>query len=53
MSGKPTSTIAFEKRWNPLLRLSHEAFVDEVGGAVLPRPAGVDEILRFNQGRDG
>ncbi len=53
MSGKPTSTIAFEKRWNPLLGLSHEAFVDEVGGTVLPKPADVDEILRFNQGRGG
>lgn len=51
LSGKPTSTIAFEKRWNPLLVLPSEAFVDEVGASVPPKPAGMDEILRFNQGR--
>jgi len=35
MSGKPTSTIAFEKRWNPLLGLSSGAFVDEVSSSPL------------------
>ena len=29
MSGKPSSTIAFEKRWNPLLRASVDEFVDD------------------------
>ena len=28
MSGKPSSTIAFEKRWNPLLRASVDEFVE-------------------------
>jgi glyoxylase-like metal-dependent hydrolase (beta-lactamase superfamily II) len=51
MSGKPCSTIAFERRWNPLLTRTEAEFVDEVGGAVLAKPAGMDEILRFNQGR--
>lgn len=51
LSGKPTSTIAFEKRWNPVLGLDRAAFVDEVGGSVPAKPAGMDEILRFNQGR--
>jgi glyoxylase-like metal-dependent hydrolase (beta-lactamase superfamily II) len=51
LSGKPTSTLAFEKRWNGLLGLDREAFVAEVGAAVPPKPAGMDEILRFNQGR--
>jgi glyoxylase-like metal-dependent hydrolase (beta-lactamase superfamily II) len=51
MSGKPSSTIAFEKRWNPLLALAHDAFVDEVGGNVSPKPANMEAILRFNQGR--
>ncbi|MEO8337068.1 MAG: MBL fold metallo-hydrolase [bacterium] len=51
LSGKPSSTIAFEKRWNPLLGLAREAFVDEVGGSAAAKPGDMDGILRFNQGR--
>ena len=51
MSGKPTSTIAFEKRWNGLLALDEAAFVEEVGSTVPPKPEGMVEIIRFNQGR--
>ncbi len=51
LSGKPMSTIAFEKQWNPVLGLTRDAFVDEVGEAAPPKPIGMDEILRFNQGR--
>jgi hydroxyacylglutathione hydrolase len=51
MSGKPSSTIAFERRWSPLLALAEQAFVDELAGAVAPKPAEIDAILRFNQGR--
>jgi len=51
MSGKPSSTIAFEKRWNPLLKLEEAAFVDEVGGNVPAKPAEMEAILRYNQGR--
>jgi glyoxylase-like metal-dependent hydrolase (beta-lactamase superfamily II) len=52
MSGKPASTIAFEKRWNGLLALDEPAFVEQVGTAVPPKPDGMQEILRFNQGRE-
>jgi hydroxyacylglutathione hydrolase len=51
MSGKPSSTIAFERRWNPLLALGEQAFVDELAGAVAAKPPDLDAILRFNQGR--
>ncbi|HVK83160.1 MAG TPA: MBL fold metallo-hydrolase [Kofleriaceae bacterium] len=51
MSGKPASTIAFEKRWNATLSLDEAAFVEQVGGAVPPKPEGMAEILRWNQGR--
>jgi glyoxylase-like metal-dependent hydrolase (beta-lactamase superfamily II) len=51
MSGKPSSTIAFERRWNPLLARTEAEFVDEVGGAVLPKPAGMEANMRLNQGR--
>jgi hydroxyacylglutathione hydrolase len=51
MSGKPSSTVAFEKRWNNLLKLDQMAFVEEVGAAVPPKPEGMAEILLWNQGR--
>lgn len=50
MSGKPASSIGFEKRWNPMLKLSREAFVDALVD-VAPKPAEMERILRFNQGR--
>lgn len=50
MSGKPSSTIAFEKRWNPLLSKSREEFVQALSD-VLPKPAEMERILRANQGR--
>jgi glyoxylase-like metal-dependent hydrolase (beta-lactamase superfamily II) len=51
MSGKPASTLAFEKRWNTLLGLDEAAFVEQAGMSVPPKPAGMAEILLFNQGR--
>jgi glyoxylase-like metal-dependent hydrolase (beta-lactamase superfamily II) len=51
LSGKPSSTVAFEKHWNPLLALAQDAFVEQVGGASAEKPPGMTEILRFNQGR--
>ncbi len=50
MSGKPSSSLAFERRWNPLLSCSLEDFVTAVS-EVPPKPAGMDAILRFNKGR--
>jgi hydroxyacylglutathione hydrolase len=51
MSGKPASTIASEKRWNPTLALDEAAFVEEVGGNVPPKPEAMEQIMRWNQGR--
>jgi glyoxylase-like metal-dependent hydrolase (beta-lactamase superfamily II) len=50
MSGKPSSTIAFEKRWNPLLAKSRADFIEAVSD-VPPKPAEMEQILRINQGR--
>jgi hydroxyacylglutathione hydrolase len=50
MSGKPSSTIAFEKRWNPMLSLAREAFVDALAD-VSPKPAEMERVLRFNLGQ--
>jgi len=50
MSGKPSSTIAFEKRWNPLLSCAKHEFVEALA-VVPPKPAEMERILRANQGR--
>jgi len=52
MSGKPSSTIAFEKRNNPLLAKSRDSFVDALAD-VPPKPAAMEQIMLANQGRDG
>jgi hydroxyacylglutathione hydrolase len=49
MSGKPSSTIAFEKRWNPMLALDRAAFVEALAD-VPPKPAAMEEIIRSNSG---
>jgi glyoxylase-like metal-dependent hydrolase (beta-lactamase superfamily II) len=49
MSGKPSSTIAFEKRWNPSLSLSRERFVAALAD-VPAKPAEMDSTVRFNRG---
>ena len=50
MSGKPSSTIAFEKRWNRMLSLPRDAFVTALTD-VPAKPAGMERILALNQGR--
>lgn len=50
MSGKPSSTLGFEKRWNPLLSKSREEFVAALCD-VPPKPPAMEEILRRNRGR--
>jgi glyoxylase-like metal-dependent hydrolase (beta-lactamase superfamily II) len=50
MSGKPSSTIAFERRWNPLLSSTREDFVAALS-EVPPKPMEMQQIMRANQGR--
>jgi glyoxylase-like metal-dependent hydrolase (beta-lactamase superfamily II) len=50
MSGKPSSTIAYEKRYNLLLSMSREDFVSALSD-VPPKPVEMERILRANQGR--
>ena len=41
MSGKPMSTLAFEKRFNPALAIAAEdAFVAALTAELPPKPAG-------------
>lgn len=51
MSGKPSSTIAFEKRWNPLLSKTRDEFVDALADAP-PKPTAMERILRINRGEE-
>lgn len=50
LSGKPSSTLGFEKRWNPALSLDKAAFIEQVIQNNPPRPAGMDAIVRTNLG---
>ena len=49
LSGKPSSTIAFERRWNPMLSLDRDAFIAKLAD-VPPEPADMQRILAFNRG---
>jgi len=49
LSGKPSSTIAFEQRWNPMLSLSRDAFVAALA-EVPAKPAEMERILAANRG---
>lgn len=48
MSGKPSSTIAFERKYNALLEKTREEFVDALSD-VPPKPAAMEAILRQNR----
>jgi glyoxylase-like metal-dependent hydrolase (beta-lactamase superfamily II) len=49
LSGKPSSTIAFERRWNPTLSLNQDAFVAALAD-VPAKPAEMEQILASNRG---
>lgn len=48
LSGKPSSTIGFEKRCNPALAMDRVTFIDSVTQDIPPRPAQMDEIVAAN-----
>src|ERR671929_358314 len=51
MSEKPGSTIGFERRFNPLLRLADEDdFVRELTAAPQPQPPNFERIVELNRG---
>ncbi len=50
MSGKPGSTLGFERRWNPILALEKDDFVASLTKEIPPRPAEMDRIMAFNLG---
>ena len=50
ISGKPVSTLGFEKRWNPLLSMERGPFVTALTREIPPRPAQMDEWMAANLG---
>lgn len=48
LSGKPSSTIGFEKRWNPALTMERAAFIASLTQDIAPRPAQMDQIVAAN-----
>lgn len=45
LSGKPSSTIGFEKRWSPRLSMGKQAFSNNLFEDVPPRSAGTDKVI--------
>jgi hydroxyacylglutathione hydrolase len=51
MCGRPSSTIGFERRFNPMLQLASEAdFVRELTAARPPKPLNMEAIVATNKG---
>lgn len=49
LSGKPSSTVGFERRHNPLLSLDVERFVSELIASLPTRPPNVERIVEINR----
>ena len=49
LSGKPSSTLGFERRWNPALSIrSRDEFIAYLTRDIPPRPANMDQIVAAN-----
>lgn len=48
LSGKPASTIGFEKRFNPMLSMTRDAFVEALTADIPPQPADMMRIVQAN-----
>jgi glyoxylase-like metal-dependent hydrolase (beta-lactamase superfamily II) len=48
LSGKPSSTIGFEKRWNPGLSMNRQHFIDYLTREIPPRPAEMAKMVAAN-----
>ncbi len=53
ISGKPSSTVAFEQRWNPMLNMDRAAFIDALTAEIPPRPAQMERWVAANLGMSG
>jgi len=48
LSGKPSSTLGFEKRWNPSLGLEKSVFIAALIKEIPPRPLEMDKFVAVN-----
>lgn len=48
LSGKPASTIAFERRFNPMLSMTRQDFVEALTADIPPHPADMERIVATN-----
>jgi glyoxylase-like metal-dependent hydrolase (beta-lactamase superfamily II) len=48
LSGKPASTIGFEKRFNPMLSMQRDAFIEALTAEIPPQPAGMASFMTAN-----
>jgi hydroxyacylglutathione hydrolase len=48
LSGKPASTLGFEKRLNPMLSMAREAFVEALVAEIPPPPQDIADIVAAN-----
>lgn len=53
ISGKPATTIGFERRWKPLLAVGPEEFSAQLLNTIPVRPASMDHIVALNLGQAG
>jgi hydroxyacylglutathione hydrolase len=51
MCGRPSTTIGFERLFNPLMRLGRSAFVEQLNAGVPARPLNMVAIEATNRGR--
>jgi glyoxylase-like metal-dependent hydrolase (beta-lactamase superfamily II)/rhodanese-related sulfurtransferase len=51
MCGRPSTTIGFERLYNPLARLDRRTFIARIGTGVPPRPLNMTAIEATNRGR--
>jgi hydroxyacylglutathione hydrolase len=49
MSGKASSTLAFEKRWNPALTVDRAAFIEKMTSGTPPKPSNIGTVLHANR----
>ncbi|MDQ2734466.1 MAG: MBL fold metallo-hydrolase [Pseudomonadota bacterium] len=50
LSGKPSSTLGFERRWNASLSLDRDTFIAQLAAETSAPPADMENILRVNLG---
>ena len=48
LSGKPASTIGFEKRFNPMLSMPRDEFVAALTAEIPPQPADMASFVEAN-----